>query len=305
MKNIFEEANQATDALFSEEPSAEENAEQTAEAEGGEEVTPPAEEQMLADAANTAETAARLAEEKDNELQQVLQQNRVLQEQVSQMQGTLEEMSRQNEEQVLEEALELPELDFESLAFADEETKRTVSQKYQEDLLAYQRAAIMKELAPFVEQAKAGMYEKEKSEVLAALAEIPELAEISSPDMLHQLDRIIANNKWLSAENMPMDERYINAYAIARGVNSMNLPQKQPKELSVEEMMKLYNEKPEFQEMVEKQRISQLKNSQQVPTHSASSGAVNAALDIPDTPKTWDDADYRSAELFRRMSSRK
>ena len=60
----------------------------------------------------------------------------------------------------------------------------------------------------------------------------------------------------------------------------------------------MYNNNPAFQELVEKQRIDTLKQSQQVPPFSASSGAVNAALNIKEEPKGWDDASKRTRAMF-------
>lgn len=318
MPNIFDEANKATEEMFVEQanPEAiensnpEENPEnnsgseetQTAEvpAEGApasaspENATP--EQTALGEAAQTAEVAAQVAAEKDAELQQVKQQLEAERQRSAQLQGTVEELSRQNEQEVVEEALQPPELDIGSLAFADEETVKAAQAKYAADLADYNRKAFMKEFAPVIEQANEAKYAKEKSEVIAALSQVPELKGIDG--MLPQLDRIIANNKALSSNDIPMDEKYITAYAIAMGVNSMNTPPVQQKELTSEELMALYNNNPEFQEMVEKQRIEQVKQSQQVPPFSASSGAVNAALDIKEEPKGWDDASKRTRAMF-------
>jgi hypothetical protein len=153
----------------------------------------------------------------------------------------------------------------------------------------------MKELAPTLEYAKKGMQEAERNEVLSSLSQVPELSGIN--DMLPQLDKIIANNRWLQSDDMDMSEKYINAYAIARGVNAINTPPEEPKELTSEELMELYDKNPSFQELVEKKRIDAIKNSQQVPPFSASSGAVNAALNIKEKPKTFAEA----SELTRRM----
>ena len=318
MLNIFDEANKATEEMFTEQtnPEAVENqnpeenpenisgSEETQTAEVSTEEAPASaspenanpEQTALGEAAQTAEVAAQVAAEKDAELQQVKQQLEAERQRSAQLQGTVEELSRQNEHEVVEEALQPPELDIGSLAFADEETVKAAQAKYAADLADYNRKAFMKEFAPVIEQANEAKYAKEKSEVIAALSQVPELKGIDG--MLPQLDRIIANNKALSSNDIPMDEKYITAYAIAMGVNSMNTPPVQQKELTSEELMALYNNNPEFQEMVEKQRIEQVKQSQQVPPFSASSGAVNAALDIKEEPKGWDDASKRTRAMF-------
>lgn len=317
MPSIFDEANKATEELFenqtdaevedapipedvpedpsvTEEPQvAEEQAEQPA-TETPENATP--EQTALDNAVDVAEQAAQVASQKDAELQQLMQQLEAERQRNAQLMGTVEELSRKNEENIIEEALTPPVLDISSLAFADEETVRAAEKKYATDMAEYNRKSFMKEFAPVIEQANKAKLAEEKNEIISVLSQVPELQGIS--DMLPQLDKIIANNKALSSDSLPLDEKYITAYAIAKGVNSINTPPAEPKDPTIDELMAMYNNNPEFQEMVEKQRISQVKQSQQVPPFSASSGAVNAALDIPKEPKGWDDASERTRKMF-------
>ena len=254
---------------------------------------------MLDDAVNTAEIAAQTAQQKDAELQQALQEIEALKAQNQQMQGTLEELSKKNEENLIEEAMQPPVLDVNALAFATEEEIAQAHADFAQKMSEYNRQQIMKELAPTLEYAKKGMQDAERTETLSALSQVPELQGIG--DMLPQLEKIIANNRWLQSEDMPMDEKLINAYAIARGVNAINTPPEPEKKLTDEELMKLYEETPTFQELVEKKRLEAIKQSQQVPPFSASSGAVNAALDIKEKPQTLEEASRRTAEMFRDM----
>ena len=314
----FEEATRLAEELF-----AQEQAEQTENGEPVQEVAEPTEvpaevpteeappetpidesaqaqmveeNAMLDEATNTAQMAAQMAQEKDMQLQQMMQELEALRNANQQMQGTLEELSRRNEENLIEEALEMPTLDINGLAFADADTMAKAQSDYAQKMAAYVRGGVMKELEPFVNQAKEGMYQKEKDATLSALSEVPELQGIK--DMLPQLDRIIASNKWLSSEDMPIEEKYINAYAIARGVNAINTPPEEPKELTDDDLMELYDKNPTFQELIEKKRIEAIKNSQQVPPFSASSGAVNAALNIEEKPKTFEEASERTRKMF-------
>lgn len=253
-------------------------------------------------AAQTAEIAAQVATEKDGQLQQALVEIEALKQQNQQLKTTVDEISRQNTENIVEEALTPPTLDINGLAFADEETQRAVMAKYAEDMSAYNRQQLMKEMSPALEFAKKGIQEAEKTEVINALSQIPELSGIK--EILPQLDRIVANNKWLQSDDMPMDEKYINAFAMARGIDSINNPPAPPKPAkkpTTDELMELYNNNPAFQELVEKQRIEQIKQSQQVPPFSASSGAVNAALNIKEKPKTLEEASKRTREMFGSM----
>lgn len=148
---------------------------------------------------------------------------------------------------------------------------------------------------PALQYAKDGMREKEKREMLEAFKGVDELKGIN--DMLPQLDYIIEHNKWLANDDIPMDEKYLTAYMIANGVNSANTPP--PSDPTAEELMKYYDSNPEFQQMIEKKRLDDIKQSQQVPAMSASNGAVNAALTIKEKPTTWDDASKRTRNMFR------
>ena len=325
--NTFDDASAATEEMFANEqvsledaPPAEENApaaeEQTTETpveEAPADDTPNLAEEVAAaeeppvnpvveEAVQTAEVAAQTAAQKNEELQQALAAIETLKQQNQQLQGTIDEMSKQNTDSIIEEAFAPPTLDLNGLAFADEETQKAEMAKFVEGLSAYNKQELLKELSPALEYAKKGMRDAETKEVISALSQVPELKNIQ--EMLPQLDRIIANNKWLSSDDVPLDEKYITAYAMAKGIDSINnppAPPVAPKEPTPEELLQMYNNNPAFQELVEKQRIDAIKPSQQVPPFSASSGAVNAALNIKEKPQTLEEASKRTREMFGAM----
>lgn len=258
--------------------------------------------EQLEQAVQTAETAAQAAAQRDNQLRQAMAEIEALKEQNQQLQGAVDEISRQNTENIVEDALKPPELDINSLAFADEATQKNEMARFVEAMSAYNRKQLMNELTPAIEFAKKGMYDAEKAETIEALAQIPELSNIQA--ILPQLDRIIQKNRWLQSDDMPMDEKYINAYAMVKGIDSINHPPAPPepeREPTTDELMELYNSNQDFRDMIEKQRLEQLKQSQQVPPFSASSGAVNAALDIKEKPQTLEEASKRTREMFGSM----
>ena len=321
--NTFDEASAATQSMFENPADAPPEDDIRNDTENQAEETPPEDESgavqaettpqsaeeapsqsggepsAMEQAAQTAEIAAQVASEKDNQLQQAMNELEALKRQNQQLQGAVEELSKKNTVNVIAEALEPPTLDINGLAFADEQTQREAMSKFAESMSEYSRQQLMKEMSPAIEFAKKGMRDAEAKEAVEALSQIPELSDIR--EMLPQLDRIIQNNKWLQSDDMPVDEKYINAYAMARGINTINnppAPPEEPKELTAEEMMELYNGNPAFRELVEKQRIEQLKGSQQVPPFSASSGAVNAALNIKEKPQTLEEASKRTREMF-------
>lgn len=287
----FDEARQATEQMF--EAPAETPVEETP-VETPTEETPP--EQMLNEATNVAEQATQLAEQQNAELTKAMSENEQLRQQNEQLQRTISEMSHAREEEIVEEAMAMPTIDFNELAFADEETQRTAQQEYANKMAEFVRKGVMDEMSPYIEQAKAGQREKEKNEAIATLSQMPELAGLN--EMMPQIEHIISKNKWLQSDDIPVEEKIINAYILAKGVNSVNTHPEAPKELTDDELMDLYDKNPTFQELVEKKRIESLKNSQQVPPFSASSGAVNVALNIKEKPKSWDEASERTRSLF-------
>lgn len=288
----FDEARVATENMFAEEPEVVEEA--PVEEAPAEETTTNTDNAMIEEATNVAEQATQLAEQQNAELAKAMSENEQLKAQNEQLQRTVTEMSKAKEEEIVEEAMAMPTIDFNELAFADPEIQSKAQQEYANAMTEFVRKGIMDEMSPYIEQAKAGQREKEKNEAVTALSQMPELAGLN--DMMPQIEHIITHNKWLQSDDIPIEEKIINAYVIAKGVNSINAPEKKPP--TDDELMELYDMNPTFQELVEKKRIESLKNSQQVPPLSASSGAVNVALNIPEKPKSWDDASERTRKMF-------
>ena len=292
----FDEARQATEQMF--EAPAETPVEETP-AEAPNEEAPAVEtrkDEMLNEATNIAEQATQVAQQQNEQLSQVIGENEKLNSRIAELERTISEMSKAKEEEIVEEAMKMPTIDFNELAFADAETQSKAQNEYANAMAEYVRKGVMDEMSPYIEQAKAGQREKEKNEAIATLSQVPELKGIET--MIPQIDNIIANNKALQSDDIPVDEKLILAYAIARGVNAINTPVEEKKELTDDELMELYDKNPSFQERIEKKRIESVKDSQQVPPFSASSGAVNVALNIKEKPKTFEEASERTRKMF-------
>ena len=175
--NLFEEQT-IDDAEVVEDTTADETSEEVEEdtpvdevpavsEESTEEVS--AEQQAAADAANTAQIAAETAAAKDAELQQALEAMKQMQEQNAQLQEQISELSKVNEQHLIEETMQMPTLDVNGLAFADEATVKAAQEKYAQDMAEYIKQPLMKELSPFIEQAKEGQRIKQRDEIVEAL----------------------------------------------------------------------------------------------------------------------------------------
>lgn len=227
------------------------------------------------------------------QIQQILAENQQLRSANEELQKTITQQSDEQEGKI--EEMALPQLDLSDVAFDDEETLAQKQKVYAQKMADYVRQGIMSELAPYLDEAKRGIEQKEQEDTINFLEQMPQFKEIRGA--LPQINRIMEQNNNLFASDAPYEDRIIAAYAIARGANAINTPPKAAP--TTDELMALYNSNPEFQQMIEKQRIDAIKNSQQVPVMSASSGLTNAALNIKEKPQTMDEASERARALFR------
>ncbi len=258
----------------------------------------PSAESALADAANTAEAAAQFASQQNQEISALRQQLETITKQNQQLQDTINQMSQQQEETIVEDILKPPVLDRQALAFADDETARRIEEQYIQDMVEYSRKTTMKELQPLLDQAKKGQFESEKAGLVDSLASVEQFADIK--ELMPQIEHIIEVNPVLSNPDIPLDDKITIAYAMAKGVNVINNPPvvTQPKEPTVEELLAYYENNDEFQNAIEQKRLAAVKQNQQVPAMSASSGAANAVLNIPEEPKTLDEASVLARKIF-------
>lgn len=227
------------------------------------------------------------------QIQQILEENQQLRHTNEELQKTITQQSDEQEGKI--EEMALPTLDLSNLAFDDAETIAQKQNIYAQQMADYVRRGVMSELAPYLAEAKQGMEHKQQESLLESLEQMPEFKEIRGS--LPQINRIMEQNSNLFASDAPYEDKIIAAYAIARGANAINTPPKAAP--TTDELMAMYNANPEFQQMIEKQRIDALKDSQQVPVMSASSGLTNAALNIKEKPQTMDEASERARAMFR------
>lgn len=303
----FDEAKRATEDMLNSQEEMSDNSNPTAEEnetnevnpqvrEGENQPTQPTESNNETDeAVRLAQIATQTAQNRDEQLNRLMAEMEQLRQSNNELQRLVTEQSQAREREIIEEATEMPMLDVNRLAFESEEASRQMQEEYAQKMREYVMDKVMKDIEPALRFAKDGIREKEKSEMLSAFKDVDELQGID--ELMPQLEYIIEHNKWLNSEDIPLDERYLTAYMIAKGANGMNTPPKT--EPTAEELMRYYEQNPEFQQLIDKKRLDDIKDSQQVPVMSASNGAVNAALTIKEKPKTWDDAFSRTNAMLR------
>lgn len=248
------------------------------------------------------EQAVQAAEQATMQMQQMQAQMQQMQAQMQQMAGqnqtlqeTIRQMSEQHQAEVIEQATQNqpPSLDFASLAFDDEATATQKQQQYADAMTEYVRANLMRELDPLISESRAGMAAKEFENALINMENTPELAGASQ--LRPQLEQILSNNSVIAKSDASMEDKLIMAYAIARGVDAIQNP---PKEPTADELFSKYQSNEDFRKLIEQDRLKKVKSQPEVPPFSAGGGAGNAALNIPDKPKTLEEAREAAKKRF-------
>lgn len=220
-------------------------------------------------------------------LQQAFAELQAVKEENARLQQAMQQQNEIAQQNIVEEALQPPILNHEALLYSDEESDKAKA-AYAADMEKFVRASMMKELSPLMEYAKEGMEQKQKGEVISSLSGIPDLQDISN--IIPQLDNIISNNKLFASADMPLDEKYIAAYFLKQGIDAKRNPPAAAPQMNDDMFMQYYATHPDLKDIIDKQRVTELKGGQNVPLMSPSGGAVNAALSMPKTPTNFDEA---------------
>lgn len=286
-QSLFDQPEQPVEDVQEQEPAAQEQ--QQAEPVAQEPQPDPYQEQMQALQQQVAEA--------QQQLEATMQQN-------AQLQGMVHELSEKNKEKVVEEMVEMPVLDIGRLAFEDEDAIRDAQLQYAQQMGDYIKAvnkkdlqSVKDEIQPLLDEAERGRVAREEQAWVDQSLRYPEMADINEvmPAMRNLMDRAPI----FKGGDMSTNERLMSAYIMQKGIDALTHPPEEPKEPTVEELMGIYESNPDFRAAVEQKRIAAVKDGMQVPPSAASSGAANAALQIKDAPKNFDDADEIVRGLFR------
>lgn len=243
-KNVFDDARQAALDMFDvpDEGGQGSEPQDTAQAESsGTEGTvnnEPSNENPPPTDTSAADMAANVAQQAAQTAQQLQQQLNAAQEENQHLQDLIREQNEKQQEQIVEQTM--PQMDFDAYNFASDEERQAMQSAYATQMMDFVRTGVMKDLEPALEMAKTAQFQNERANVIGSLKDIPELAGIEG--MVPQMDALMKANPSLFREDIPLEERYISAYAMARGVNAMNTPPPQPSPApTAEEIIALLN----------------------------------------------------------------
>ena len=127
---------------------------------------PPQENNAVDEAANVAQAAAQAAAEREQEYQRIMAENEQLRQTNNELQQTITQQSQQREQAIIEDAMQMPMLDVNRLAFEDDATVQKMQQDYANAMQKYVTRQVLKDVEPALQYAKDGMREKEKGKCL-------------------------------------------------------------------------------------------------------------------------------------------
>ncbi len=269
-----------------------------AEAEAQAEDFAQAEGQVTEEAIQTAEQAVAVAQQKNEESSQLMALLQAERERSANLERQLSERNSAKEDEIIEEMLTPPVLDIAALAFESPEAQQAAQQKYAEEMSVYNRKMMEKELAPLKERARMAD-EAEAIEIMREqTASDPKFKGFAK--LTPHIQSILRNNKAIANADIPLQDKILQAYAIALGLDAMEAPEPEPpKEMTTEELVEKYKGNSDFRKAIEQLRIEELKANQQVPPLASSTGASNAALNIKEKPKTFGEAAELTRQMFR------
>lgn len=241
------------------------------------------------------EQAVQAAERATAQMQTMQGQMQLLVEQNQQLQQTIEQMSEQHQESVVNRANEaqMPTIDFNALMLDDDETRAAKQNEFTQNMVEYLKSSLMSELNPVIAESKAGLEAKEFENALLNMANTEGFEK--AVELRPQLEQIIKNNSLIANSDATIEDKLLEAYVIARGIDAIQNP---VKELTADELFAKYKENDDFRRLVDKERLTAVRNQPSVPPLSAGGGAGNAALHIPEKPKTMQEAKELAKKKF-------
>ena len=220
------------------------------------------------------------------ECEAVKAENAQLREELEHLSSLVEEISRQNGEQVVQEMTE-PTLNWEELAFEDPETVRARMAEYEEAVKAAARAEAESEMearmAPILEEMRTHEAAIKEEAMLRRMKESPAMPGFA--EMLPRVDAFVKQNGALYSGVSPQ-EAYVNAYLAQKGYDAIQASEGPDEEA----MLRYYEETPSFQKRIEEVRLKNKENEAPLPPFAPSRGFGGAALTLPQKPKTFEDA---------------
>lgn len=242
-------------------------------------------------------------------VQEMQSQNQMLNQEIEKLRSALDEQNRAAEVSELRQAVtppappQVPTL--EELAYLDEAGKLERQNAYAAEMAEFIKGQAMADIRPYLEKAKEAERLEAEEAIIAQLSS-PESGYADFAEFLPMIKNIAKNNPLVANADIGED-KYLTAYAIAKGIkaNEPTLPKvkltdEEKRLLGNDELLEIYRSNPEFQKMIIQEQLQKAKETGEVPTFSASGDAGNIALSPQEKPKTLAEAKKTLMDIFRR-----
>lgn len=241
-------------------------------------------------------------------VQQMQSQNQALNQEIERLRSALDEQNQAAEVSEIRQAVtppappQIPTLD--ELAYLDDEGKAARQNEYASAMAEFIKCQAMADLQPFIDRAKEAERIEAEEAIITKLSS-PESGYADFADFIPMIKNIAKNNP-LVANAEAGDDKYLTAYAIAKGIKAnepvapkTQLTDEDLRLLGNEQLLAIYRSNPELQRLIAQEQMSKAKETGEVPTFSASGDAANVALNPTEKPKNLADAKKTLMNFFR------
>lgn len=192
-----------------------------------------------------------------------------------------------------EEALSMPMLSFENIAFDDDDARNAVLAKYNTEMAEYMQKAIASKVneavGPMAEHYRATEAQAKRDGIKARMRSDAKFSDFANVEK--RVDAIVATDPDLA--KMDPDKAYATAYLMVKGLNGM---QPQPQR-AASDIAKEVLSNPEVMRIIEEQRVQKAAQAQAaVPPIPGGGNAVPATP--PTSPKNLKEARELAMKSF-------
>lgn len=219
---------------------------------------------------------------------QVAQENEMLKQEIARLNDTLRQQSANATAEIVSSATGEPTFDPSELMYlSPEESQAKIAEFVSGIKQSVLNSDEMKGMRD--EYAKA-REERELYEIINDMANSPELKGYDVRGSIGDMITVMQNNPFFNNPDMAANDKVFDAMLIAEGVKSLKSKLSgEADKIDYDKIMDLYHNDSELQRRINGDRVQQLKQNQQVPPQSASSGFASVTNNIPNKPERVED----------------
>lgn len=227
-----------------------------------------------------------LAQKATDEMAKSKEETQKIKAENEQLKNLLKEISEERTEEI--EGETVPEFEIEGLTFMDPDEQKKAFSDFAKQIAEYSRRSTLQAISPLIERSQNAIQNQEEQSIFDELRGTEEFKDIDN--LTPQIRKIMENNAVLKNGEFTPEERIATAYLIAQGVENQNRKAKSETAMSKDEFLKMIDDNPEYSQYINERNIERLKNNENVPRFSATSGAGGASVNLKERPKTFSEA---------------